>query len=564
MKLKGGQILCETLLREGVDVIFGYPGGAVLPLYDMLTQYPKLRHILVRHELNAAHMAVGYARATGRVGVCLATSGPGATNMVTGIANAMMDSAPVLALTGQVGTPFIGKDAFQETDITGITQPITKHNYLVKKGTDIARTIREAMHIAGTGRPGPVLVDLPKDVLAGEVEFHWPEKIELRGYRPTTQGHPSQIKKAAALLATAKRPLIIAGHGVILSKAYAELKELAEKAQIPVTTTLLGVSCFPESHYLSLSFAGMHGMAFANMAIQHCDLLLGIGIRFDDRLTGDTTTFAPQAEIVHIDIDPAEIGKSVRCDVPIVGDVKTVLQALNAIVESTTHPEWLSQLDDWRREHPSIVLRPTNEYLPQQVMKDLFAETGDEFLLVTDVGQAQQWAAQYFRFDRPNTHITSGGLGTMGFALPAAIGAKVGRPDETVWAITGDGGFQMTMQELATIRQENIGVKIAIVNNGYLGMVRQWQELFYNHNYSHVYIPGPDYLKLGDAYGIPAFRAASTDEAGEAIRRALAVDGPALVEFAVRQEENCYPMVAPGTSLSNVIEAPAWEAEPVG
>ena len=502
----GARILCECLVREGVEVIFGFPGGAVLPLYDTLPQFPELRHILVRHEQGAAHAADGYARATGKVGVCFATSGPGATNLVTGIANAHLDSAPMVAITGQVARPFIGKDAFQEIDITGITVPITKHNYLVLKVEELALIVREAFHIARSGRPGPVLIDIPRDVFIDEAIFSYPEKLSLRGYKPTLHGHPAQIKKAAKLINECKKPVIIAGRGVIISGAYQELRELAEKAQVPVVTTLLGIGCFPENHILSLGMLGMHGTAYANMAVDGADLVIAIGMRFDDRATGKVSGFAPQARIIHIDIDPAEIGKNVRVDVPIVGDVKNVLHVLNEQVVSQTHVDWIEQIEDWRREHPATAVRETDGLLPQYVVSKIYEVTQGNAIVVTGVGQNQMWAARYFGYHKPNSLISSGGLGTMGFELPAAIGAKVGCPDETVWCIAGDGGIQMTIQELATAVQDNIAVKIAILNNGYLGMVRQWQELFYGRRYVATRLSGPDFVKIAEAYGLPGIR----------------------------------------------------------
>ncbi len=556
MKKTGAQILCECLVREGVEVIFGYPGGAVLPLYDTLPQYPTIRHILVRHEQCAAHAADGYARATGRTGVCLATSGPGATNLVTGIANAYLDSSPVVAITGQVATPFIGKDAFQEIDITGITLPITKHNYLVLNAKDMARVVREAFYIAGNGRPGPVLIDIPRDVFQQEAEFVYPEKIDLPGYRPKLFGHPAQIKKAAELINAAQRPVIIAGRGVIISKAFDELRELAEKAQIPVITTLLGIGCFPETHVLSFGWLGMHGMAYANKAVQDADVIVAVGMRFDDRATGMVSAFAPKAQIIHIDIDPAEIGKNVRVDVPIVGDVKNVLQALNAQVIPREHMEWFSQLEQWREEHPALTIRETDCLIPQYVIRLIYEVTRGDAIVVTGVGQNQMWAAQFFFYDKPNSLISSGGLGTMGFELPGAIGAKVGCPDETVWCIAGDGGFQMTIQELATIVQEGLDIKIAIINNGFLGMVRQWQQLFYGRRYVHTRLLGPDFVKVADAYGIAALRVTDKKLVTSAIERAMDHRGPFLIDFVVEPEECVFPIVPPGAALTQFIEMP--------
>ena len=559
MKMTGAQILCESLVKEGVEVIFGYPGGAVLPLYDTLAQYPQLRHILVRHEQGAAHAADGYARATGKVGVCLATSGPGATNLVTGIANAHLDSSPIVAITGQVARPFIGKDAFQETDITGITLPITKYNYLVLDVGSLARIVKEAFYLARSGRPGPVLIDIPRDVFVDEAEFHYPSKVDLPGYKPTLQGHPAQIKKAVKLINESKQPLIIAGRGVVISGAYTELKQLAETAQIPVVTTLLGIGCFPESHILSFGMLGMHGMAYANMAVDAADAIIAIGMRFDDRATAKVSAFAPHARVIHIDIDPAEIGKNVRVDVPIVGDVKVVLNALNKLIISAEHVDWIHQLDEWRREHPSTEIRESAELLPQFVIRKIYELTQGKAIIVTGVGQNQMWAAQYYWYNRPNSLISAGGLGTMGFELPAAMGAKVGCPDEIVWCVAGDGGFQMTIQELATIVQERLAVKVAIINNGYLGMVRQWQELFYKRRYVATPLSGPDFVKIAEAYGLPALRVKHREEVVPAIEQAMEEQGPFIIDFVVEPEENVYPMVPPGAALAEVLEEPKKE-----
>jgi acetolactate synthase-1/2/3 large subunit len=559
MKMTGAQILCESLVREGVEVMFGILGGAILPFYDTIPQYPQLRHILVRHEQAAAHAADGYARITGKVGVCLATSGPGATNLVTGIANAYLDSVPMVAITGQVARPFIGKDAFQEIDITGITLPITKHNYVVLDAGLIAGMVKEAFYLARSGRPGPVLIDLPRDVQIDQAEFHYPSRVVLPGYKPTLQGHSAQIKKAAKLINEAERPLIIAGRGVIISGAYTELKHLAETAQIAVVTTLLGISCFPESHILSLGMLGMHGMAYANMAVDAADVIIAIGMRFDDRATAKVSAFAPHARIIHIDIDPAEIGKNVRVDVPIVGDVKAVLGALNKHVISTEHIDWLRQIDDWRKEHPSTVIRDSEGLLPQYVIRQIYEVTKGEAIIVTGVGQNQMWAAQHYWYNKPNSLISSGGLGTMGFELPGAMGAKVGCPDEIVWCVAGDGGFQMTIQELATIVKEKIAVKIAIIDNGYLGMVRQWQELFYGRRYVATPLSGPDFVKIAEAYGLPGLRVTRKKEVVPAIEQAMEYQGPFLIDFAVEPEENVYPMVLPGAPLAEVLEEPKEE-----
>ncbi len=561
MKLNGAQILCESLVKEGVEVIFGFPGGSLLPLYDVLPQYSQLRHILVRHEQGAAHAADGYARATGKVGVCLATSGPGACNLVTGIANAHLDSSPVVAITGQVARPFIGKDAFQEIDITGITVPITKHNYLVLGADAIATMVKEAFHIARSGRPGPVLLDIPRDVFIEEATFHYPEKVDLPGYKPTVHGHAAQIKKAAKLINESKRPVILAGRGVIISGAYGELKELAEKAQIPVITTLLGISCFPEDHILSMGMLGMHGMAYANMAVDATDLIIAIGMRFDDRATGKVSGFAPHAQVIHIDVDPAEIGKNVRVTVPIVGEVKNVLHALNKQLDAQTHVDWMQQLEEWHREHPLVVSHESEKPLPQYVVSKICEVTKGDATIVTGVGQNQMWAAQHFCYRKPNSLISSGGLGTMGFELPAAIGVKVGRPEETVWAIAGDGGFQMTIQELGTAVQDKIAVKIAILNNGYLGMVRQWQDLFYGRRYVATPLSGPDFVRVAEAYGLPGIRVTDKSQVVPAIQKAMKHQGPFLVDFVIEPEENVYPMVAPGCTLAEVLEDPRKKVE---
>jgi acetolactate synthase-1/2/3 large subunit len=561
MKMTGAQIMCESLVKEGVEVIFGILGGVLLPLYDTLPQYPQLRHILVRHEQGAAHAAEGYARATGKVGVCMATSGPGATNLVTGIADAYLDSVPMVAITGQVARPFIGKDAFQEIDITGITLPITKNNYLVLDPGSLAKTIKEAFYLARTGRPGPVLIDLPKDVQIDKAEYNYPEELVLPGYKPTLKGHPAQIKKAAKLINEAQKPVILSGRGVIISGAYDEMKELAETAQIPVVTTLLGISGFPDSHILSYGWLGMHGMTYANLAVNEADLIIAIGMRFDDRATGRVSGFAPNAKIVHIDIDPAEIGKNVRVDVPIVGDVRNVLKSLNKLVSKTEHIEWLQQLDDWRREHPSTSIRESESVLPQYVVRKIYEVTGGDAIVVTGVGQNQMWAAQHYWFDKPNSLITSGGLGTMGFELPAALGAKIGCPDRTVWSIAGDGGFQMTIQELGTIAQERAAVKIAILNNGYLGMVRQWQELFYEKRYVATPLSCPDFVKVAEAYCIPGLTVRKKEEVVPAIEQAMREPGPFVINFMVEPEENVYPMVPPGASLAEIVEEPKNEVK---
>jgi acetolactate synthase-1/2/3 large subunit len=559
MKKTGAQILCEGLIEEGVDIMFGFPGGVLLPFYDTLPYYPQIRHILVRHEQGAAHAADGYARATGKVGVCMATSGPGATNLVTGIANAYLDSSPMVAITGQVARPFIGKDAFQETDITGITLPITKHSYVALEASSMASIVKEAFYIARTGRPGPVLIDLPRDVQLDQAEYSYPSKVDLPGYKIPTKGHPTQLKNAAKLIGEAERPLIIAGRGVLISGASEELKQLAETGQIPVITTLLGIGCFPGSHVLNYGMAGMHGSGYANKALDSTDLLIAIGMRFDDRVTGKISAFAPHARIIHIDLDPAEIGKNVHVDVPIVGDVKAVLQALYNMVEAREHIGWINQLDEWRKQHPMTDIRDSAGLLPQYIIQQIYEATAGDAVIVTGVGQHQMWTAQQYVFDEPNSFISSGGLGTMGFGLPAAMGAKVGRPEKTVWCIDGDGSLQMTMQELATLVQDKIAVKIAIMNNGYLGMVRQWQELFYNKKYVATPLSCPDFVKIADAYGIAGLRVTSREEVKAAIEQAMAHDGPFLIDFMVEPEENVFPMVPPGAANIEFIEQPKKE-----
>ncbi len=559
-KLTGAQMVCESLIREGVDVVFGIPGGATLPLYDAMPQYPGIRHILCRHEQGAAHAADGYARVTGRPGVAFATSGPGATNLVTGIASAHMDSIPMVLITGQVGRPAIGSDAFQETDITGITLPITKHNYLVMSASDIPRVIKEAFHIAGTGRPGPVLVDIPKDVFAEEAEYIVPATVSLPGYKPTLDGHPNQIRKAVKLINKAERPVILAGHGNIISHSYDELRELAEKAQIPVITTLLGISSFPEDHVLSVGMPGMHGMAYANLAIEESDLLIALGMRFDDRITGDVKAFATLSKKIHVDIDPSEIGKNIKVDVPIVGDLKRVLQELNKQVEPAVHVDWLQRIEQLKQEHPSLLIRETDKLLPQFIIKQLSEATNGQAIIVTGVGQHQMWAAQHYTFTEPCSLLSAGGSGPMGYEVPGAMGAKVGRPDKVVWSIAGDGGFQMTMCELATLVESNIPVKFAIINNGFLGMVRQWQDIFYQKNYVSTYYTGnPDFVKLAAAFGILGIRVTDPTQVRAAIQQAMEYDGPAIIDFKVEQEENVYPMIPTGTTVKQMIEEPKPE-----
>ena len=557
MKLKGSEIICQSLIREGVDVIFGHPGGAILPFYDALWAYPQLRHILVRHEQAAAHAADGYSRVTGKVGVCVATSGPGATNLVTGIMGAKADSVPMVAITGQVARTALGTEAFQECDICSITSSCTKKSFMVMSAADLASTIREAFYIAQEGRPGPVLVDVPRDV---QLEIAEPEFPEVLGV-PRPQAQPETLERvqdAARLINEAQRPVIISGHGIHSSGAYAELKDLAESTGIPVITTLLGLSGFPSGHPLSLGMLGMHGMYWANIAVDQADLIVGVGMRFDDRVTGRASTFAPHARIVHIDIDPEQIGRNVPVEVPLPGDAKAVLQALLPQVSYTPRPEWTDYINQLRREHPSLTIPPSDQLQTQHVLAAMneVLQEDDASLVVTGVGQHQMWAAQYLSFNRHNTFVSSGGLGAMGFELPAALGMQAGRPESTVWSIAGDGGFQMTLQELVTAAEEKLPVKIALINNGHLGMVRQWQEMYFDNHLKAVPVPGPDYLKLAEAYGIGAVRVRDQEEVLPAFRRAKAHDGPFLIEFVVDQGANVYPMVPPGGSLADTIEDP--------
>lgn len=558
MKLSGAQIVWESLVREGVKTVFGISGGAVIHLYHALPEYP-IHHVLMRHEQGAAHAADGYARATGQVGVCVATSGPGATNLVTGLATAYMDSSPVVAITGQVATPFIGTDAFQEVDITGITLPITKHNYLVTDVEELPMVIKEAFYIARTGRPGPVLIDIAKDVQAAQTEYVYPDEVHLPGYRLPPPVPPEQIRQMAEMINTAARPLIIAGHGIILAGAEEALLELVEKAHIPVVTTLLGISSIPETHPLCLGMGGMHGEAHTNMALSNADLIISLGCRFDDRLTGPVSQFARQARIVHVDVDAAELGKNVRPDLAVVGDLREVLPALVPLVEPANHAEWLECIQGWRQDSArrDILNRESNgRLLPQYVVRQIWQATEGEVIVVSDVGQNQMWEAQYFFHHRRRGLISSGGLGTMGFALPAAIGVQMAMPDQQVWVTAGDGGFQMNIQELATVVQEKLPIKMAILNNGYLGMVRQWQQLFFEGRYSGTPLLGPDFAKVAEAYGIPGLRVREKSEVVPAIQQALATPGPFLIDFLIEQEENVYPMVAPGSPICNMIRRP--------
>ncbi|OPX66049.1 MAG: acetolactate synthase 3 catalytic subunit [Methanoregulaceae archaeon PtaB.Bin056] len=550
----GAKILIEGLQREGVETIFGYPGGVVLPIYDELYN-SSLRHILVRHEQAAAHAADGFARASGRVGVCLATSGPGACNLVTGIATAYMDSVSIVALTGQVPTSLLGNDAFQESDITGITLPITKHNYLVKRTEELGHVIREAFYISRTGRPGPVLIDLPKDVSTKEIEYEYPEseQVNLRGYQPTYRGHTRQIDKAIEMMMEAERPLLYVGGGVISSNASAELVSLAEMMGIPVTTTLMGIGAIPCDHPLNLGMLGMHGTRYANYAVTESDLLIAIGVRFDDRVTGKLDTFASQARIIHVDIDPAEIGKNKRVDVPIVGDSRAVLQEMRERIQKRKEYErWLSRIRTWKEKFP--MRYPRDGVLrPQFVIEQLSELLAGEGIIVSEVGQNQMWTAQYYCFRHPRTWITSGGLGTMGYGFPAAMGAHFARPDQVVFDIAGDGSFQMNIQELGTVSHYQIPVKVAILNNRFLGMVRQWQELFYDRRYSYTELPAVDFVKIANAYGIDGMRVEDSKDVKPALQAAIETDGPFILDFRVEREENVFPMVPAGAAINEMI-----------
>lgn len=559
-ELTGSQIICEALIREGVELLYGYPGGAIMPFYDALTSYPAFHHVLVRHEQGAAHAADGYARATGKVGVCVATSGPGATNLVTGLATAYMDSTPVVALTGQVARPFIGRDAFQETDVLGVTQPITKHNYLVQRVEDLADIVHEAFQLALSGRPGPVLVDVPKDIQFSKTLYRpstRPSSNEYARAARTQQPSPAAIARAAQLIAEAQRPLIMSGHGVILANAWSELQAFAEKTNIPVITTLLGLSGFPDTHPLAIGMPGMHGPAHVNRAIGVADLIIGVGLRFDDRVTGKVSEFAPRARFIHIDIDPAEMHKVKPAAVPIVSDAKAALKALVEAVEPGDHRTWISEIrnnEAQDQDHIAAIPRNTVHPDPISILEAIRAETHGDAIIVTDVGQHQMWTARHYTWTRPNSHITSGGLGTMGFALPAAMGVKMGMPDATVWVVAGDGGIQMNIQELATLKQEGLTIKVAIMNNGYLGMVRQWQHFFHSGNYSETPITGPDYVQLAAAYGLTGMHVTRHEEVAEAVHQAMEKEGTVIIDFVIESEANVYPMVAPGSAITNMIE----------
>ncbi len=561
-ELAGSQILCEALVREGVELLYGYPGGAIMPFYDALTEYPALHHVLVRHEQAAAHAADGYARATGKVGVCVATSGPGATNLVTGLATAFMDSTPVVAITGQVGWHLIGRDGFQETDVLGLTQPITKHNFLVRNIQELAGIIHEAFIIARSGRPGPVLIDVPKDVQFAKTQYCPADYMTSAEYMQSVQTSATRpadalLAQAAELIAQAKRPLIMAGHGVILANAYTELQTLAEKTSIPVITTLLGLSCLPVTHPLNIGMPGMHGPAHVNRAIGSCDLIIGVGMRFDDRVTGDAKTFALDAKLIHIDIDPSEMHKIKIATVPIVADAKVGLRALTEAIETSDHSDWLSEIRSWEAADTQRIQQiERDESIPDpiSILEAIYKATNGEAIVVSDVGQHQMWTARHYPWTRLNSQITSGGLGTMGFSLPAAMGVKMGIPDAPVWAVAGDGCFQMNLQELATLQQEGVAVKVAIMNNGYLGMVRQWQQFFHARNYSETPISSPDYTLLAPAYGLTGIRVTRRDEVEAAVKRAMETEGTVVIDFVIESEANVYPMVAPGASITNMIE----------
>ncbi|MBU0693112.1 MAG: biosynthetic-type acetolactate synthase large subunit [Candidatus Omnitrophica bacterium] len=571
MKLKGAKILVESLMKEDVKHLFGYPGGSVIPFFDCLYDTPQIKFILPRHEQAAAHMADGYARSTGKVGVCIATSGPGATNLTTGIATAYMDSVPIVAITGQVKTDLIGNDAFQEADVTGITRSITKYNYLVKDVRDLAKTVKEAFYLAKSGRPGPVVIDLPVDVQLQEAEFNYPKEVDIRSYQPTYFGHPGQIKKALKLIYSSKRPVIIAGGGIIISGAHKELLKFAQNLNIPVTATLMGLGGFPSTHELALGMPGMHGTVCANMAIMESDLLISVGSRFDDRVTGKLDAFAPKAKILHIDIDPTSISKNIKVDVPIVGDAKNILGQLIGEINKTPPSKvsggsipmdksklpdlgaWQKQIKEWKKKNPLCYKKEPGSIKPQSVVEEIYNQTKGKAIIVTEVGQNQMWAAQFYKYDYPRCFLSSGGLGTMGYGFPAAIGAKVANPSKTVIDIAGDGSIQMNIQELATVAEHNIGVKVVILNNSYLGMVRQWQELFYNRRYSATYLKNPDFVKVARGFGVKGIKVKKKTEVKKAVKEMLAYKGPVLVDFLVEKEENVFPMVPAGEAINRMI-----------
>jgi acetolactate synthase-1/2/3 large subunit len=559
-EISGAEILWESLGLEGVEVVFGYPGGAIMPAYDAMLKYP-IRHVLVRHEQGAAHMADGYARASGKVGVCIATSGPGATNLVTGIATAMLDSIPMVAITGQVPSTLLGTDAFQETDITGVTLPITKHNYLVTRPEDIAPTIREAFHVASTGRPGPVVIDITKDAQQGRAVMEWDEApVQLPGHRPQYQPLPSAIEQAVQLINSSERPVILAGHGIVQSGATETLLQFVAKTDIPTTTTLLGLGSFPASHPRSLGMMGMHGEAWVNTAIQEADLLIALGMRFDDRVTGNLKTYAAGAKKIHVELDPAEINKNVKVDVPLIGDVRETLQILMPHVNTHDRKPWLARIDELKGDSAVLDIQhlpDAGKLYAAHVIHDLWRLTQGKALVVTDVGQHQMWEAQYYRHDYARKLITSGGLGTMGFALPAAIGAYFAQPKDEVWVVVGDGGFQMTACELTTCKQEGVKVHVAIINNGYLGMVRQWQEFFYERRYAATPLLSPDFVKLAEAHGLMGLRVSKRSEIAAAVEKARASTGTVVIDFRVEQEDSVYPMVPSGADLHNMIRRPS-------
>ena len=557
-KLTGGEIVCEALLNEGVELVFGLPGGAILPLYGVLGRYPQLRHVLVRHEQGAAHAADGFSRASGKVGVAIATSGPGATNLITGLATAMMDSVPMVAITGQVGRAAIGTDAFQETDITGATMPVTKHNYLVTRVEDLGRTVHEAFHIARTGRPGPVLIDIPKDVQQETCEYD-PDndgKIRLPGYDIPSRAVDSEIEVAAKLIRESERPAILAGHGVIISRAFDELARLADKGDIPVVTTLLGISGISEDHRLHVGFPGMHGEAYASLTLDEADLIIAAGSRFDDRIVGDASRFATGAKKIHIDIDPVEINKTVQVEAPVIGNLKDVLEQLEASIEAVDRPEWLRRVEHLKAEHPSHFIPESETLLGQHVIRGISNVTAGNALICTGVGQHQMWAAQHYRFTRPNSWLCSGGLGTMGYEVPSAIGAQFAQPESLVWSICGDGGFQMTMMELATAVENQLPVKYAIMNNNHLGMITQWQEMFYlGDTQADAYTANPDFVKLADAFGIKGMRVTSPDDVESAVEEANLHPGPVVVDFVIEKVDHVYPMIPAGGSVQELMEA---------
>ena len=564
MKLKGSEIICESLLKEGIDVIFGHPGGAILPFYDALWSYPQLKHVLVRHEQSAAHAADGYARMTGRPGVCVATSGPGATNLVTGIMNARADSIPMVCITGQVARSVLGSEAFQECDICSIAAACTKRTYMVMSTEDLASTIHEAFRTAVSGRPGPVLVDVPRDVQLELAEFDYPDVPGgIYEAEPLTPETIHNINRAAQLINEAERPVIIGGHGIVTARAFDEIKELAESTGIPVINTLLGLSGFPRTHELSLGMLGMHGMYWNNMIVEQSDLVIGLGMRFDDRVTGKASTFAPHARIIHLDVEESQIGRNVPVEVPLLGDAKLILQGLVPLVTKVNRPDWMAYINDTRDSHPSLAIPVSESLQAQQVLVEInqLIQENPETVVVTGVGQHQMWAAQFLEFANSNTFVSSGGLGTMGFELPAAMGAQMGRPGAPVWSIAGDGGFQMTLQELATVAQEKLPLKIALFNNGILGMVKQWQELFFDQHVKETPISGPDYVKLANSYGIPGIRVTHQEDIMPALRQAQAEDGAYLIEFVVDSEAHVYPMVPPGGGLGDTLEDPLTSSQ---